>query len=148
MNGERNGLISLAKLTAVQFNLIPTLVCGICEQESSWNADATRYEEAFYLHYIEPMVLSQELLDMTEAKNRATSWGLMQVMGEVARELLYTGPFPFVEPGEGIRIGCEKFARCVAAAKGDMVAALLRYNGGGNPNYPRQVIAKSASYGE
>jgi soluble lytic murein transglycosylase-like protein len=143
-----NGFVSLAKITAVQFNLIPSLVCGICEQESSWDPDALRYEGVFFIRYIEPMINSGALTDIKEAENRATSWGLMQVMGQVAREMLYTGPFPFPTPAEGIRVGCEKFARCVAASKGDMVAALLRYNGGGNPNYPREVIVKSAAYGE
>jgi len=145
---DRNGLISLAKLTAVKYNLIPSIVCGMCEQESSWNPDATRYEPAFYLRYIEPMIDAGRLTDLVEAKNRATSWGLMQVMGQVAREMGYEGPFPLESAEMGIRLGCEKFARCVAQSKGDIGSALLRYNGGGNILYAREVMAKSAVYGE
>lgn len=144
---DRPDLISLAKIVAVQYELTPSLVCGICEQESSWNPDATRYEPAFYVRYIEPLINNMVIVDMAEAKNRATSFGLMQVMGEVARELGYAGPFPFADPEVGIRWGCEKFARCVSVSKGDVIAALLRYNGGSNQEYPRQVIAKSAIYG-
>lgn len=144
---DKNGLISLAKIIAVKYNLIPSLVCGICEQESSWEPDATRYEPAFYVRYIEPMIHAGTLTDMVEARNRATSFGVMQVMGEVARELEYTGPLPFESAEQGIELGCEKFSRCVAESHGDMISALLRYNGGSNYDYPKQVISKSAIYG-
>lgn len=144
---ERSELVQLAKIVAVQYQLIPSIVCGIIEQESSWNPDATRYEPAFYVRYVEPLINNMVVTDMTEAKNRATSWGLMQVMGQVARELGYVGPLPFVDPQVGIRWGCEKFSRCVALGRGDMIAALLHFNGGANKDYPREVIAKSAIYG-
>lgn len=139
-------LITTAKQVAVQLNLIPSIVCGIIAQESEWNPLAVRYEPAFYVRYIEPMVDAGTLTDMTEATNRATSWGLMQVMGQTAREFGYLGGFPFDQPADGIKWGCLKFARCLSDSHGDMVAALLRYNGGFNTQYPKLVISKSVPY--
>ena len=71
------------------------------------------------------------------------SWGLMQIMGAVGREYGVKEPFLLVllEPEINIRIGARYLARLIAR-EGTMEAALLRWNGGGNPRYPEEVEAK------
>lgn len=137
-----SGLISLARQVALAHGLDDALICAVCEQESGWNSQATRYEPAFYEHYIVPMGLEE-----IEGRGRATSWGLMQVMGEVARELGFTGQFAeLLEPQVGLDYGCKCFAQKLAKAQGDRYTALLQYNGGGNLNYAPQVINRMAKF--
>ena len=141
-------LQSLACSIANQYGLPPEIVCGQVERESSWETNATRYEPAFFVRYIEPMIDSGALADMQEAKNRATSFGLLQIMGQVARELGYDGPLEsLLIPEIGLAWGCEKLAKCLSSA-GNIAAALQRYNGGNNPNYAAEVMQNSQKYKE
>src|ERR1700737_5169749 len=65
--------------------LQPALVCAVIEQESAWNPWAVRYEPGFLSRYVAPLYTAGKL-SATEAYTRSMSWGLMQVMGQVARE--------------------------------------------------------------
>ena len=57
-------------------------MCGL-EQESGWNTFAVRFEPAFEARYIKPALPSAPTtLELT----KAMSFGLMQMMGEVAIE--------------------------------------------------------------
>ena len=139
-------LVSLARQIALKHGLDDALICGLCEQESGWNPNATRYEPAFYQRYIVPLIASQQLSD-GEAKGRATSWGALQVMGQVAREHGFAGPFQqLLDPQTGIDMGCTVFASKLKAADGDTYTALMHYNGGGNDRYADQVTLKMAKY--
>jgi Transglycosylase SLT domain len=91
------------------------LVCAIVEQESAWDAHAIRYEPAFRTRYVAPLALPP-----TEEIARSMSWGLMQVMGQVAREHGFAGKFlsALCEPAAGLDIGCAVFASKLAAALG------------------------------
>ena len=73
-------IVALARTTASAHGLDPALVCEVVEQESAWDADAIRYEPAFRTRYVAPLELPP-----TEEIARSISWGLMQVMGQVAR---------------------------------------------------------------
>lgn len=139
--------IELAKQQAQTLGLDHRLVCAVCEQESSWDTWSIRYEPEFYLHYLLPLVVSGKIDDATEARARAFSWGLMQVMGETAREHGYAGHLAeLCKPATGIAIGCRVLAAKLAGAQGDVERALLAWNGGGNPDYPAQVLARMAKY--
>lgn len=140
---SQDALISLARQTAQQLNLPPALVCALIEQESSWNPWAIRYEPAFFDRYIAP-----QHLNPTEAHARAFSYGLMQVMGQVARELGFTGAYlaALCDPQTAIEYGCRKLKNCLSKANGVVEDALLRYNGGGNKDYPREVLARVGKY--
>lgn len=139
-------LVTLARQFATKHGLNDSLVCAICEQESGWNPNATRYEPAFYTRYIQPMI-SDGRLTGDSTKDLATSWGLMQVMGETARESGYMGPCDqLLEPALGLEWGCRVFAKKLVAANGDAYNALLRWNGGGNPRYPQEVIDRMDKY--
>jgi soluble lytic murein transglycosylase-like protein len=88
------------------------------------------------------------LKDTTEAHARTISWGLMQVMGEVAREEHYTGPLPeLCDPKIGIAAGLTHLKRMIAISPaGDLHTALQHWNGGGNPNYAAEVMARMSKY--
>jgi hypothetical protein len=135
--------ITLAKKYATIHELDPVLVCAVAENESSWNSWSTRYEPGFFHKYIESMNLPGG-----EAYMRATSWGLMQIMGQTARELGFEGKFlsSLCDPDLGLEFGCRKLKKCLEAKQGDVVKALLMYNGGGDIHYPDRVIGRMPKY--
>lgn len=140
-------LPEIAKEVAKEYGLDPALVCAVCEQESSWNPWAIRYEPAFFTRYVSPL-LNEHKITPTEAYARATSWGLMQVMGQTAREGGSRAKFlsALCEPYAGINVGCQVLKGKLERAKGDVRQALLYYNGGGNKDYPDQVMARMEKY--
>lgn len=135
-------LVQLAKQTAQKYGLDPALVCAVCEQESSWNQWDARFEPRFEARYIEPLGL-----ETTEATLRSTSFGLMQLMGEVARELGWKGSLvQLCDPPIGLVLGCQHLANKLKQAGGDTTKALLLWNGGSNTDYPGQVLARKSKY--
>lgn len=139
-------LQQLAIAQAHNYGLDPALVCAVCEHESGgWNPWAIRWEPAFYTRY----VASMKNLSETEKMARAFSYGLMQVMGQVAREQGYTAKYltQLCDPMDNLTHGCVKLKKCMTRAEGDVRIALLTYNGGGNPNYPALVLAGVPNYG-
>jgi len=146
-------LIALARAAAAKHSisgaLDGALVCAIVEQESAWDTHAIRYEPAFRTRYVAPLGLPP-----TEEIARSISWGLMQVMGQVAREHAFDRKFlsALCEPELGLDTGCAVFAaklsstRDTTGAAGDVTRALQLWNGGANPNYAAQVLARIAKY--
>ena len=141
-------LVLLAHEAASRQSLWPELVCAIVEQESSWDRWALRYEAAFYARYVELQLARGTIAGEGEAMARSFSWGLMQVMGQVAREHGFTAPSlaALCDPATGLAIGCRVFAAKLAAAEGNVERALLLWNGGANPDYAAQVQARAARY--
>ena len=123
------------------------LVCAVVEQESAWDPHAIRYEPAFRTRYVAPLGLPP-----TEEVARSISWGLMQVMGQVAREHGFSGKFlsALCDPAIGLDIGCAILAakirqrKCGQRSNGPR--ALELWNGGANPSYAAQVLARVARY--
>jgi soluble lytic murein transglycosylase-like protein len=138
-----NDLLVLTRTIAANHGLDPALVCAVIEQESCWDAHAIRYEPAFRTRYVAPLGLPP-----TEEIARSISWGLMQVMGQVAREHGFTGKFlsAICDPATGLELGCTVLAAKIAAANGDITRALELWNGGANSDYPAQVLARVAEY--
>ncbi len=136
-------LISLARKIASQHLLAPALVCAVVEQESSWDTHSIRYEPAFRSRYVAPLGLP-----LTEEVARSISWGLMQVMGQSAREHGFAGQFlsALCDPPEGLGVGCAVLGAKLSHASGDIARALALWNGGLNPNYPSEVLARLANY--
>jgi len=68
----------------------------------------------------------------TEWTQQRTSWGLMQVMGALARELGSRDRFlsTLCDPLVGLRYGCRHLASLLAWSKGDRERAIRAYNGG------------------
>ena len=114
---------------ASRHRLDPDLVTAVCLVESSGRTSAYRHEPRFWLRYMAHKVEWEgENPDRVSA-----SYGLMQVLYVVARELGY----PRSEPPEGLFVpvmgleyGCRALADRMAWAKGDTRAALAAYNGG------------------
>lgn len=140
-------LITLASKIATGMNLDPVLVCAVCEQESMWNPWAMRYEPAFMAKYVAPLYTNNKI-SASEAYARAFSWGLMQVMGQVARENGFGLPFlsALCDPVQGLTIGCDVLKRKLSATGGDVTKGLLLWNGGSNVLYPEQVLARRQHY--
>jgi len=109
-------LIALAHDAASKHALDPALVCAVVEQESAWDTHAIRYEPAFRTRYVAPLGLPS-----TEEIARSISWGLMQVMGQVAREHGFSGKFlsALCDPAAGLDIGCAVLASKLASASRD-----------------------------
>ncbi len=202
-------LIALARRIAAAHALDAALVCAVIDQESSWNPYAMRYEPTFFSRYVAPLYTNNKIT-ASEAWARGFSWGLMQVMGQVAREHGFAASeHPFLselcDPEQGIAVGCRVLSAKLALAANDfprnvpaprsvtlsggpipvgsqrgiaappanasaetstasspsstssipsasaldpalLTRALLLWNGGGNPNYPAQVLAHLSRY--
>ena len=147
LTGPPQSLVSLAAEIALAHGLEPSLVCAVIEQESGWNPWAMRFEPQFFAKYVAPLYTNNKV-SASEAYARGFSWGLMQVMGQTARENAFAGEFlsALCEPRQGIATGCVVLQRKLAAAAGDVERALLAWNGGANTAYPAAVLARKARY--
>jgi soluble lytic murein transglycosylase-like protein len=136
-------LLALARAIAARHKLDPALVCAVIEQESAWDPHAIRYEPGFRAHYVAPLGLPP-----TEEVARSISWGLMQVMGQVAREHGFTGKFlaALCEPAVGLDLGCAALASRLAEAAGKITRALELWNGGAEPSYAAEVLSRTPKY--
>ena len=140
-------IIDLARRIAAEHGIDPPLACAVIEQESAWNPWAVRYEPGFLSRYVAPLYTTGKL-SATEAYTRSMSWGLMQVMGQVAREFGFkeTSLAELCEPAAGVEFGCRVLAARIAKAKGDVPAALQAWNGGADLNYAAEVLARKRNY--
>jgi hypothetical protein len=132
-------LIALARAAAAYHELDAALVCAIIEQESAWNTYAIRYEPGFRTRYVVPLHLPP-----TEEIARSISWGLMQVMGQVAREHGFTGKFlsALCDPALGLDLGCAVLASKLTIRSGSSSRANIVSEG--SPVDETRRIAGSA----
>jgi hypothetical protein len=146
---ESGDLGLLIRDTAKQFDLSAQLIACIILQESAGDPWLNRYEEAFYAKYVMGKTratlighVPKNISLLTEKFNRANSWGLMQIMGQTARECGYGGDSlpKLAVPRLGIFYGCTYLIRCLG--NHSLEKALLRYNGGGNPEYDNEVLKR------
>jgi soluble lytic murein transglycosylase-like protein len=114
---------------AAKYRLEPDLVIAMAIVESAGLPSAFRYEPSFWLRYMSGKVEWEG----EQPERVSASYGLLQVMYPVARELGY----PRTEPPEGLFVpmigleyGCRAFAERLAWAKGDTRKAVAAYNGG------------------
>ena len=140
-------LIVLARKAAAAQSLDPALVCAVVEQESAWNPWAMRYEPLFFAKYVASLYTNNKI-SASEAYARGFSWGLMQVMGQVARETGFDALFlsALCDPEQGLALGCKVLRKKIDAMAGDTMRGLLAWNGGSNRAYPAQVLARKPHY--
>jgi soluble lytic murein transglycosylase-like protein len=119
------------------------LVCAVIEQESAWNQYAIRYEPEFRERYVVPLALPP-----TEEIARSTSWGLMQVMGQVAREHGFKGASlaELCSVAVGLDVGCAVLAAKLSVVGDDVSKGLARWNGGAHVEYASEVLARRPKY--
>ena len=130
-------LTTLIKAAASRRSLPWELVYAICQVESSLNPSAVRHEPRYRW-----LVGDNETMSPIERQDQMTSWGLMQVMGAVARELGHTGPLSdLLDPPTGLFYGCLHLRRFRAKYDiwPDVIAA---YNAGS----PRRVAGPIGPY--
>ncbi len=95
----------LIKQTSDKYTIPENLVKAVCQVESGMNMWAVRFEPAYKWLYN----ISNIQLTATETVCQKTSYGLMQVMGSVARELGFVGRFltQLCDPETGLEYGCK-----------------------------------------
>ncbi len=78
-------LIAFARAAAVRHSIEPALVCAIAERRSAYRTRTlSAMSRRFRARYVAPLGLTP-----TEEIARSISWGLLQVMGQVARNTLF-----------------------------------------------------------
>lgn len=134
--------------TALQTGISQDLLAAVIHQESAGNPFAVRYEPAFLKKYLETKTrktigghVPSRCSFETEVHMRATSFGLMQLMGQVARERGFQGEFltELLDPATNLKWGAE-FLQTLLHKHDTTQKALLRWNGGGDPDYAKKVL--------
>lgn len=145
---------------AIRYALPPLLVAAMVVVESSGSTWTVRYEPGFFDRYLRMAEINARRPCSTETERRmcATSFGLLQVMGQVARERGYKATYltGLCDPATGLEYGCKHlvWTRTTLQAKGkpaDAASLCAAYNGGigavkgpgnyTNPEYPAKVLA-------
>ena len=114
-----------------KYDIPQGLVKAIIEVESGGNTYAMRYED-HYRWLVKPF--SQfHWHDGTEKQGQKTSWGLMQIMGAVARERGFKGRYlsALTNPEIGIEYGC-KHLKWQYDRYSDWQDAISAFNQGSN----------------
>ncbi len=123
---------------AREYDIDPDLVEAFVVAESSGIPTATRYEANFYKTYIQPMLTKGASITPAEAIGRATSHGLMQIMGQVAREKGFKGEFKeLLDPATGLHWALKHLKHFFDKYPGDIDQpdlAIAAYNAG-SPRY-------------
>lgn len=143
-------------LNASLTGLPERLIAAVIQVESAGNAHAIRFEPSFYtMVQREGFKTPAGVSKPTEFNARCFSWGLMQIMGQVARKRGCSEMYlsALCEPKTGIFWGCRQLAKCRDRylATFGWAAVTAAYNGGfgavkkdgtfTNPHYPKAVLA-------
>jgi hypothetical protein len=97
---------------------------------------ATRFEQGFYDRYVKNLKIEFRPAGCslaTERIQRATSWGLMQIMGQTARERGFRGwHAELIVPEVGLEWGCRYLRWLVDLylVDGDWPTVMRAFNGG------------------
>lgn len=141
----------IARRFGIGRDLLLALVC----QESAGDPSARREEPGFLRVYNAGIVKSLARVPNAQDRRRylewyarqpialATSYGLCQVLNIVAIEfgVRLAEVMSQTDPATSLEAGCAKLRACLQATHGDVSKALLRYNGGGAPQYDDEVLA-------
>ena len=139
MDTSTPDLRATIKSIARDFDLPWELIEAFATVESSLNPWALRYEPQYkYLYLLD----DRSHLSPTERVGQMCSWGLMQVMGAVAREHGFKGYFPqLCDPIVGLRYGCLHVTK-FRAKYGQWSDVIAAYNAGS----PRREPTNPWSY--
>lgn len=149
----------LVKTNAISFGLDPFLIEALIIVESNfdewaWNPEP-RYRYLWDIRQNKPFrVLTPDEISSEKPPNdfhslagdpdqewwgQQASWGLMQIMGAVAREHGFTGPYitKLLNPIENFQFGSIHLKSQFTWARGDAEQALAAWNGGRSGNQTR-----------
>lgn len=108
---------ALIAVAADKYEIPRALVKAFIDVESGGNPWAVRYEPKFFERYIKNAQISSKTpcSEATERSLRAHSFGLMQVMGQTARETGFEGVFltELLDPATNLDICCKYLDRLV-----------------------------------
>ena len=107
------------------------LVASIIQVESAGNECATRFEPKYnYIYKAKTYAEMNRITVMTEIGQQKTSWGLMQIMGGVSRELAYEGPLvKLCDPETNLKYGIMKLRKFMEKYS-ETEDAIASYNAG------------------
>jgi len=149
---RRTEYTALIGITASSLGLDPNIVEALVIRESGGNKYAFRPELNY--PYLWDVALNRPFrkLHAGEASSKEaptdfpflaggrqqewvgqqTSWGLMQIMGALARERGFSAPYldALTDPDENLRVGCGHLAELFKWAAGDEAKALGAWNAG------------------
>lgn len=157
------------EMVAGRFQIRPNLIHAVVLVESSGNRHAWNPEPKYkWLWDVKKNAPFRKLTDgesMDESPpndfhgykgsdrdqewwGQQASWGLMQIMGAVARELGFQEVFftALCETGYGLHFGTTHLKNLLGWAKGDESAALAAYNGGKAGNGPGITPKRNQKY--
>lgn len=123
--------MDIVRLASVKYNVDENLIAAICQQESSCNPYAWRFEPGWQ-YFLKPDLCAKDIgcsLE-TERKGQACSWGLMQVMGAVLREHGFKGWFgESFTPKVNLDYGVKHLKKFIDKYP-DIESAIASYNAG------------------
>jgi len=112
-----------------KYGIPQDIIRAIIEVESGYNTNAIRYEEHFM--WFEKPFTDYHFHKGTERTSQQISWGLMQIMGSVARQNGFKGNYlpKLLKPEVGIKYGC-KHLKSYYKRYGNWKDAISSYNQG------------------
>jgi soluble lytic murein transglycosylase-like protein len=124
-------LILLCRKLASEMGVDQDLAVAICGQESNYNSSVVRYEANWsYLCDVEKFSKLLGISFQSEFQLQKFSWGPMQVMGSVARELGYYGHLTeLITPQNGLYYGVRKLS-VLSMKYSNQLDVIASYNGG------------------
>lgn len=136
----------MIKTISLNQEINPKLVQAIVCKESGGDSNAVRFE----IGYFDNGVVKSEALTwekshkgmpsyQTERAMRATSFGLLQIMGQLAREQGYKGDFLtyLLDPRENILFGITIMKKWLVRLKGNVDHLILAWNRGPGTPAPK-----------
>jgi soluble lytic murein transglycosylase-like protein len=120
----------MVKLYALKYGINPKIVYGVCMQESRLNPLAARHEKN-YMWVFNPALVKPSGCSLdTEFAMQRTSFGVMQVMGAVFREMGFVGWLTEIPGNIEIQLdyGCKFLAQKIK--KYGLQEGILAYNAG------------------
>jgi soluble lytic murein transglycosylase-like protein len=139
-------LIALIRNTATSMGLDPNLATAIAIQESNFDSSSCRYEPNWsYFFQVDKFARKLNITSITEKQLQAFSWGCMQVMGSVARELGFEEDLPLLmTPENGVLYGCKKL-KSLSNKYGSLTDVISSYNQG-SPRKDRNGLYNNKNY--
>jgi len=133
----KEDLVTILIKTAQNYQVDAELVCAIAQCESNIDALAIRYEPGWkYILNAEIFAKKNNITNGTEIHLQAMSYGVMQIMGSVCRELFYQGPLTALisDPALTINLAVKKL-KMFLDRYGNEEDAIACWNAGNRKKY-------------